>query len=486
MARLNNGSISSATSRGTGTGNLSSPQTHQLAEPKVKHKRSTIACKRCNQRRVRCDVSIKGAPCSSCRNGGHVDCELIESRRARGKEGRYTKLSESPSTECRQQPLSNATTELDGAQIIDHLVQQPDGMTVVKPPMSRRLNPDVWTQLLGNSQTVVRDSGHITYVGESWTLSYVLHQTQTQPHANQLHFSPPVVSPLPGQPKVLATLDQLDLQRKGAFVLPSLEHQHEIIKIFFEFVYPAYPILHAHKFHGEVEDGTCSKLLLQCVLYMGITHSDMETIRKLGYSSRLDAIETTYNRARTLFESDAENNRVTIVQAAFFLQFYWANPVEPKDTWYWLGVAIRQAQALGMHRSTKRSKMNYDDQCLWKRIWWSCYVRDRHASSALGKPMMIQEDDCDVEALDESDFANDTPPDHILYAMYMASLSQKLTYVIQCEFMPGLRKRTIWNKEECHRHLTFWEESLPDEMSILGGSGRKVSFWAHVLHMSYK
>jgi len=50
---------------------------------KAKRKRSMIACRSCNERRVRCDGSITGLPCTTCKSAGRTDCAFIDSKRVR-------------------------------------------------------------------------------------------------------------------------------------------------------------------------------------------------------------------------------------------------------------------------------------------------------------------------------------------------------------------------------------------------------------------
>lgn len=48
-----------------------------------------VACRLCNARRVRCDRSESGAPCSNCRLT-NTDCELIVSQRGKHGSCRFT------------------------------------------------------------------------------------------------------------------------------------------------------------------------------------------------------------------------------------------------------------------------------------------------------------------------------------------------------------------------------------------------------------
>lgn len=48
----------------------------------AKKKRSSIACKACHDKRVRCDRAAQGPPCSNCRFR-EVECVFIDSKRSR-------------------------------------------------------------------------------------------------------------------------------------------------------------------------------------------------------------------------------------------------------------------------------------------------------------------------------------------------------------------------------------------------------------------
>lgn len=43
--------------------------------------RASRACRRCNERRVKCDASVRGTPCTRCEERGEPNCTMIESRR---------------------------------------------------------------------------------------------------------------------------------------------------------------------------------------------------------------------------------------------------------------------------------------------------------------------------------------------------------------------------------------------------------------------
>jgi len=56
----------------------------QIHDSKPKKRRASFACVPCNQRRLKCDVVERGAPCTRCRSGGkEKDCQIHESKRGK-------------------------------------------------------------------------------------------------------------------------------------------------------------------------------------------------------------------------------------------------------------------------------------------------------------------------------------------------------------------------------------------------------------------
>lgn len=84
------------------------------------------------------------------------------------------------------------------------------------------------------------------------------------------------------------------------------------------------------------------------------------------------------------------------------MTFWYEAPEDEKDTWHWMGVAISLAYTVGLNRdpvteSASRHKLR-------KRIWWSCYMRDRLIAMGMRRPTRIKDGDFDVPMLEPSDF----------------------------------------------------------------------------------
>ncbi|KAH8897795.1 hypothetical protein GQ53DRAFT_637186 [Thozetella sp. PMI_491] len=63
--------------------------------------------------------------------------------------------------------------------------------------------------------------------------------------------------------------------------------------------------------------------------------------------------------------------------------------------WCWLGQAIKMAQDLGLH--LENGPWPVIEGEMRRRTWWTLYVLDRSLALELRRPMMIDDDDCDVQ-----------------------------------------------------------------------------------------
>lgn len=62
--------------------------------------------------------------------------------------------------------------------------------------------------------------------------------------------------------------------------------------------------------------------------------------------------------------------------------------------WTWLASAVRIGQDIGLHCETGPWPLIEGE--MRRRVWWGIYVWDRHMSLELGRPLLIEDDDCDV------------------------------------------------------------------------------------------
>jgi hypothetical protein len=121
----------------------------------------------------------------------------------------------------------------------------------------------------------------------------------------------------------------------------------------------------------------------------------------------------TNSSYQLLYDFDYESDRVSLVQALLLLTYYYETPDDQKDTWHWMGVATSVAHTIGLHRNPERSNMSEKKTKLWKRIWWSTYMRDRLIALGMRRPTRIKAEDYDVPMLTLDDFDLVAIPDSV-------------------------------------------------------------------------
>jgi hypothetical protein len=122
---------------------------------------------------------------------------------------------------------------------------------------------------------------------------------------------------------------------------------------------------------------------------------------------------TWLTNKQILYDFDYESDRVSLVQALLLLTYYYETPDDQKDTWHWMGVATSVAHTIGLHRNPDNTNLDPKRVKLWKRIWWSTYMRDRLIALGMRRPTRIKTEDFDVPMLTMDDFEIAAIPDSI-------------------------------------------------------------------------
>ncbi|KAL9112988.1 MAG: hypothetical protein Q9227_002853 [Pyrenula ochraceoflavens] len=217
---------------------------------------------------------------------------------------------------------------------------------------------------------------------------------------------PTYIRPLP--PRLMS--DDIEyLQKKGALAVPDLELRNELLRSYILYIHPYTPLLDLQDFLRAVQrtqgnEEPISLLLFQAVMFAAIAYVDINYLQRAGFESRRRARKFFFQKARLLYDFDYETDRLTLVQSLLLMTNWYETPDDQKDTWHWMGVSLSVAQTIGLHRDPSHSGMPPQRQSLWKRVWWSCFMRDRLIALGMRRPTRIKHDDCDVPMLDLGDF----------------------------------------------------------------------------------
>jgi hypothetical protein len=224
---------------------------------------------------------------------------------------------------------------------------------------------------------------------------------------------PAYIKPLPDR---FGNDDITYLQNKGALTIPNVELRNELIRCYAEVIHPFMPLLDLQDFVATIDCNDGSKqvglLLFQSVMFAGIASVDMRHLENAGYSSRRDARRDFFNKTRLLYDFDLEADRIPLIQSLLIMTYWYETPDDQKDSHHWMGIAVSLAQTIGLHRNPEKSdSIDPARQKLWKRIWWSTYMRDRLIALGMRRPTRIKAGDFDVPMLTVDDFDIAVLPD---------------------------------------------------------------------------
>ncbi|KAJ5678563.1 uncharacterized protein N7477_004196 [Penicillium maclennaniae] len=327
-------------------------------------KRSARACSGCRLRKVRCDVTKRGFPCTNCQSY-HMPCTIPVDRR-----GKLATAAEKEKV--------GATTPSDNELLTE---SQLGGC------MNR--TPDYWNHV----DVIASDALDDTRPLEDGTINWRL-------------LLPEYARPLS---LAITREDCSVLLQKGAFDIPEARIRDELLRSYIQFVHPALPILNLENFLMVIDTSYTggmgiSFLLFQAVIFAATTFESEESLAREGFQNQREARKTRFDRVRMLYSFGCEDDRVTVLQT-LLLMTYWDNKSDDlHDAWYFVGEATKIWRSIKTEPKSLEAELKRQKPELWKRISWSLYIRDRLVAIYTRQPFHINEADFRTPLLNLSDF----------------------------------------------------------------------------------
>lgn len=114
---------------------------------------------------------------------------------------------------------------------------------------------------------------------------------------------------------------------------------------------------------------------------------------KFFHSVAVKAISVPRSSRREI----AEHRALDTIATMGLIAVYHSQLGSHAEAWITVGRSIRVAQDIGLHRSPSRLNLPHNARDRRRYIWWSLYILDRQLSTSLGRPLAIDDSDCDVE-----------------------------------------------------------------------------------------
>ncbi|KAK0123818.1 lactose regulatory protein lac9 and GAL4-like protein [Cadophora gregata] len=184
----------------------------------------------------------------------------------------------------------------------------------------------------------------------------------------------------------------------GGFEFPYLApplsgvSEQVFIDAYFCYYHTAYPFLHEATFRAQYSGellrpkGKTWPILRNAVLAIGswCIGDDDSTIDR-----------TFYQEVNSLWQDDAsvfEAGNLSLVQALLLLSNYTQKTNKPNTGWNYLGLAVRMALSLGLHKEFPEWKISPLQREMRRRVWWGLYIFDSGASITFGRPVLLPEE----------------------------------------------------------------------------------------------
>ncbi|CAH6722036.1 hypothetical protein CLIB1444_08S00408 [[Candida] jaroonii] len=160
----------------------------------------------------------------------------------------------------------------------------------------------------------------------------------------------------------------------------------QYINQYFELYHVSYPIVHKHLFLAQFNQIIPTPSNWESLLYI---------VAAIG--SFMSATDPNDNDDLSLFEKskaklsidDLETGNLTLVQTLTLMSNYLQKRDRPNSGYNYLGLAVRMALGLGLHKDiddTNESLLNQESK---RRVWWCLYIFDCGATITYGRPLGI-------------------------------------------------------------------------------------------------
>ncbi|KAF9210068.1 heme binding [Haplosporangium sp. Z 27] len=349
----------------------------------IKRKRLTQACDPCRKKKVKCD-GIKPR-CANCAKI-NANCTYLPSMKKRGPRQGYIELLEKRLDKM-EQMLQHGPAVIDP----ELLESKATFNSPLRPGNRHSLSPG--SEGHDQNEPSAKGDADERYFGTTsgFSLLYDDYENLTK-NGRQ------VMGPKYSLPPTMAHKDRPKNPIYGIKdEVPRKEILEHLIELFFDSIYFQIPIIHPGTFMKQYKEGKVSPNLLNAMCAAVARFSDHPDVVT---TPAFLAGEPFATNVRGMLVDSIDIPTVSNVQALVFLSMYEYGAARGPRAWMFGGMAVRQAQELGLNREDSSPVFHLKGDWVMRetrrRTFWACFMLDVLASSSSGRPRMMDERDCEV------------------------------------------------------------------------------------------
>ncbi|KAF4417586.1 cutinase transcription factor 1 beta [Fusarium acutatum] len=420
------------------------------------------ACINCRQRKIRCDIVDKGVPCTNCSTHGRSGCRMCPNR----KDARQSSNRPAILAPLRPREGTNSPAALSPI--------------VTEPPSTAREDgeQDLGSHLLNrNDKTEVELSqvelGHRTrchFIGsELSNCHYLVRQSTSETGLDKVfHFGN-------GQLDSSENWYEAHNIPEEILIRPSKALEMKLIRAYFDLVNRGWPIVDEELFMTQYQEqdrmNPLCLTLLNAILLVGA-----HTLASQD-ESMLPLLPAFFRRAKYLVLSDSWHDRLVYVQVPLLLTWY-----SDANAWHWIGIAIRTAMAVGLHRDASHSTNLPVYKRKYVRLWWVLFQFDTISATSAGRPQAINLWDSDVADLKPADLEG-IPGAEFEFITYHTKLCKIISQTIRDGWSPRAsmeaRAEAIKRADESLGNLML---ELPSRLQLKLSD---LDIWQSLFHLTH-
>ncbi|KAB8233880.1 transcription factor domain-containing protein [Aspergillus alliaceus] len=301
-------------------------------------------------------------------------------------------------------------------------------------------------------------------------------KTVASPHRQTSDTVPGVTS----SPALMETKQQRPSSIQS-YVLPPRKTADSLMGIYWTFVFPLYPLVDNIRLRADYEKIWTGEPLqsdenmLMCTFNM-IFALSCQLADFIPHGEREVSADAFFSQAKDLLQFNIwDAGSAALIQCLLLMAQYLQSTDSAHQCWIVTGLAIRNAQSLGLHLPQTIARLpSPQDQQLARKIWHGCVLMDRVISMTFGRPAMITKASCgsvplpdmvDEEYIPTASGIEATQPADrpSVMAFYARSLG---LYEIMNDILLSLYKPVPEDNPEDMYELYFNKETSEDEQTI--------------------